>query len=441
MVSAPRGADLGGIGGSVRGYALLLGVVIALGMALRYPYVGVLLWTWFSLQSPHMDAWGLVTSLPTNLVIAVVTILSLAASKERKLPPSGMITWTLIAFMVWMTINGFFAYNPAWSWPIWDRTWKIFALGLVVAATATNRTRMHALLWIAVISLFYYGVKGGVFTVITGGHNHVYGPDNTIISDNNQLAVALLMSLPLANYLRIQTADKRLKALLLAAIVVTVIAVLGTYSRGAVIGLAALGTLFLLRSRNKILYMSLTAIVLVFAINFMPDQFFDRMDTIGQAQSDASFQGRLIAWQVAFRYAVDHFPFGAGFYGPQLGGVFHTYFPGVQTHAAHSIYFQVLGEHGFPGLMIYLLLLASAFLTCSKVIGAARKQPEMRWIADLGVAMQASLFVFCVAGAGLSMAYYDLFVIIVLMLLPLRALVLKTEQAPVMVPELAPGQA
>lgn len=423
----------------MRSYALLLAILAALGMTVRNPFVGVLLWTWLSLQSPHMDAWGIVNSVPTNLIVAVVTILSLAFSKENKLPPSGAITATLIAFMVWMTFNSFFAYDPSWSWPIWDRTWKIFLLGLLVAATAHNRTRMHAILWVAVISLFFYGVKGGVFTITTGGHNHVLGPGNTIIADNNQLAVALLMSLPLANYLRIHTLDKRIKAALLAGIILTVIAVLGTYSRGAVIGLGALGALFLLRTRNKILYLMLAAIVLGFAINFMPDQFFDRVNSMNDLQTDASFQGRLMAWQVSFHYAVDHFPFGAGFYGTQLPGVFHTYFPGQDTHAAHSIYFQVLGEHGFPGLAIYLILIASAFLLCFRIIGKARKKPETQWIADMAVALQASLFVFCVAGAGLSMAYYDLFVIEVLMLLPLGALVLKKEPRSVTAPAFVPG--
>ncbi|MDE2181833.1 MAG: putative O-glycosylation ligase, exosortase A system-associated [Alphaproteobacteria bacterium] len=424
----------------MRSYVLLLALVVALGMALRFPYAGVIVWTWFSLQNPQMESWGIINSIPTNLIIVLVTVIALAVSKERKLPPSGPIVWALIAFMVWMTFNSFFAFDPKWSWPYWDRTWKIFALGFVVAATATNRTRIHALLWTCVISLFFYGVKGGIFTIMTGGHSHVFGPPNTIIGDNNQLAVALLMTLPLANYLRLQTADRRIGMLLLACIVLTVIAVLGTYSRGALIGLAALAALFLIRSKNKFLYLAMAAVVLAFALNFMPDEFFNRMDTISQAQNDASFHGRLIAWQVAYRYAVDHFPLGAGFYGPQLPGIFNHYYPGEINHAAHSIYFQVLGENGFPGLAIYLFMIAAAFITGSRVIAAARQNPQLQWVADLGVALQASLFVFCVAGAGLSMAYYDLFVIVVLLLLPLQKVVLeKKEEASAAVAALAPG--
>ena len=114
----------------------------------------------------------------------------------------------MVAFLAWITFNSFFAFSPDWSWPYWDRTWKIFALGFLVATLATNRVRITAIIWVVVVSLFYYGVKGGIFTLATGGHYSVWGPANTIIGDNNQLALALLMSLPLANYLRTQTANR-----------------------------------------------------------------------------------------------------------------------------------------------------------------------------------------------------------------------------------------
>jgi hypothetical protein len=64
------------------------------------------------------------------------------------------------------------------------------------------------------------------------------------------------------------------------------------------------------------------------------------------------------------------------------------------------------------------MLLAGTFWQCWKMIRAARKLPDKKWIADVGVGIQASLVVFCVSGAALSLAYYDLFVIDVCLLLP-----------------------
>jgi putative inorganic carbon (HCO3(-)) transporter len=412
----------------VRALVLLLALAAGLGLTLRYPFVGVLLWVWFALEQPHREAYGFVQTEPLNLIIAAVTVLAWLVSGERKVPAAGFIFWLLVAFLVWMTFDSFFSFDPAWSWPYWDRTWTIFAMSLLVAATATSRIRMYALVWIAVISLFYYGVKGGVFTIMTGGHFQVWGPPNSIIGDNNQLALALLMALPLANYLRSQVADKRIAWLLLAAIVLAVIAIVGTYSRGALIGLGMLGLFMLMRLRNRFVYLTVASLVIVFVVQFMPEHFFDRMETIYTPTQSPSFEGRLDAWRVAFLYASDHFPFGAGFYGPQLAAIFHHYLPDRPPRAAHSIYFQVLGEHGFIGLAIYLTILAAAFLRCSRIISVTRAVPEQRWAHDLAIAIQASLFVFCVAGAALSMAYYDLFIMEVALLLPLREIILPERK-------------
>src|SRR6202040_3604269 len=135
----------------------------------RFPFVGVLLWEWFALGNPHREAFGFSQSLPLNLIIALATIVSWAISKEPKRIPAHSIIVLLALLLVWMTFDSIFAFDPAWSWPIWDRTWRTLFLGFFIAGLATNRTRIDALIWVAVISLLYYGVKGGVFTVMTGG--------------------------------------------------------------------------------------------------------------------------------------------------------------------------------------------------------------------------------------------------------------------------------
>ncbi|CAK0752352.1 hypothetical protein CCP1ISM_4620001 [Azospirillaceae bacterium] len=144
-------------------------------------------------------------------------------------------------------------------------------------------------------------------------------------------------------------------------------------------------------------------------LGMMPDSFWVRMHTVNDAVSgnDISFQGRVDAWSVAVSYAVDHFPLGAGFYGPQLPGIFNFYLPDRETHAAHSIYFQVLGEHGFPGLLAYLAMLAAGLLNFHYVAREARAWVGWRWIFDLARMGRIALLSFYLGGSVLSMAYYD----------------------------------
>jgi putative inorganic carbon (hco3(-)) transporter len=413
----------------MRDIVLVLAMATGLGLTLFHPFSGVLLWTWLTLQNPNQEVWGFSTSLPLNFFVAVVTIGAWLHSGERKLPPSRFLIWAMLLFLAWVTFNSFFAFSPEWSWPYWDRTWKIFALGFLVATLATNPVRITAIIWIAVVSLLYYGVKGGIFTLMTGGLFNVYGPDNTIISDNNQLALALLMSLPLANYLRTQTANRYISWGLFAGMALTLVSVIGSHSRGAIIALGALATFSWLRSRKKIRYLFLASAFLYGTLNFMPEAFWDRMKTIQSAEVDPSFHGRYVAWQVAYKYANDHFPFGAGFYGPQLAPIFNSYFPTEETHAAHSIYFQVLGEQGYVGLAIYLMIIAGALWSSARIMHAARGRGEFVWAGNLALMLQTSFIAFCVGGAALSMAYYDLFVLCVFLLVPLGELVGQPQNA------------
>jgi probable O-glycosylation ligase (exosortase A-associated) len=178
--------------------------------------------------------------------------------------------------------------------------------------------------------------------------------------------------------------------------------------------MAAIAIFALLKTKRKFVYIIAVALVLVPAYYLMPQTFFDRIGTIQNVSSDGSFQGRVSAWHVAFGYATDHFPFGAGFYGPQLRAIFNSYVPNEEAHAAHSIYFQVLGEHGFIGLAIYLAIVAVSLIICAKIASKRSGLPPQS--QKLGSMIQISLIAFCVGGAALSMAYYDLFIVLICLL-------------------------
>jgi len=391
---------------------LVAWVALGVGFTFRFPFVGVLIWEWFSLMNPHREAFGFSQNLPLNMIIALATLVSWVISKEPKRMPSNPIVVVLAMFLVWMTFNSFFAFNPTWSWPFWDRTWRVLLLGFLITTMATNKARIDAVIWVAVISLLYFGVKGGLFTVLTGGTYKVLGPESTIIADNNQLALALLMAIPLVEYLRSNTSFKPLSWLLASTMIFTAISIIGSYSRGAYIAMAAIALMAWFKARRKFAFLAILVVAGVAIYHFTPQEIIDRAASIQSADSDASFHGRWVAWQVAIKYATDHFPLGAGFYGPQLNGIFNYYFPSEGSHAAHSIYFQVLGEHGWIGLALYVALIFFSFGTCWR-LARTQQQHSTNWVRKLSAMTQISLFAFMVGGAALSMAYYDLFIILV----------------------------
>jgi len=237
------------------------------------------------------------------------------------------------------------------------------------------------------------------------------------------------MALPLVNYLRLHTKMRLLQLGLAAAMFLEVVMVLGSHSRGGAIALGVVLFIFWLSTRNKVLY-GVAAIALVgVALSLMPDSYWARLNTISNPGSDMSFMGRVNAWTVALEVASDRFPLGAGFAAPQLTQIFNQYLPGEIARAAHSIYFQVLGEHGFIGLALYLLILVLALRNTGVIMRQTRGRPELLWAYDLANMTRVALIGFYTGGAALSMAYFDGFLLLVALLSALRELTMPERLA------------
>lgn len=117
--------------------------------------------------------------------------------------------------------------------------------------------------------------------------------------------------------------------------------------------------------------------------------------------------GRINAWQMAFNLANDQL-FGGGF-DVWTKSLFAIYAPNPNdVHAAHSIYFQVLGEHGYVGLILFLSIWFLAFQTAGRIRKISRDRTETQWLYHLAGMCQVSLVGYAVGGAFLSLAYFDL---------------------------------
>ena len=138
-------------------------------------------------------------------------------------------------------------------------------------AIMRSQVRIQALIWIMVLSIGYFGVKGGGFTIVNGGAYTVLGPPESIIEDRNHLALACCMIIPLMNYLRVTTANRLIKIGLMLAMALTIISVIGSYSRGGFLALSVTAFVFWLRSSGKLMTMVLLLACFIPAVSLMPD--------------------------------------------------------------------------------------------------------------------------------------------------------------------------
>ena len=386
---------------------LILVLIVAPSLyALRKPWIGVLLWTNLSLMSPHVQFGYASAAWPVASLVAITTLLGLLFTSDRQNPMKSTAVWLLLILALWISITLPFSLNFDSSVSLWERSMKIFLMIFVTLALINDKPKLDAFIWVLVISLGFYGVKGGVFTLVTGGNYRVWGPGG-FVAENNALALALIMIIPLMRYLQLQQTKRWAVLSLGFSIAFTVITVLGSYSRGALLGMAVMGVFLWLKSKKS--YRAALYIIpfLLIAVSFMPDQWWKRMDTIGTYSEDRSAQGRINAWWNAWNLACDRL-IGGGFdiYTPEI---FARYAPAPDwIHAAHSIYFQMLGEQGFIGLILFITIGISTWTSGRRLINLSKNNPSLRWAGDLGAMIQVSLIGYASGGAFLSLTWFDL---------------------------------
>lgn len=384
--------------------ALLAGL---LPLAMTRTWIAVLLWTWVSMMNPHKLAYGFAHDMPIAMLVAIAALVSLLVDRKRLHMPSHGAVTCLLLFLVWTGVTTINAIHVELSVDQLIKVSKIQLLTLIALAAIRERKHIQAFVAVNALSVAFYGVKGGLFTLRTGGSGRVWGPPGGFFEGNNELGLALVMVIPLLFFLYGEVQHRWLRRGLMATMLLSALSALGTQSRGAFLAISAMGLLLWLRSERKSrMILPLILLATAFLI-FMPDTWSERMGTIKTYEEDGSAMGRINAWWMAFNLANDRF-LGAG-YAATSEFTFSRWAPDpTVVRAAHSIYFQILGEHGWVGLALFLGIGLFTWRECSRLRRQTHELPEARWVFRLASMIQVSMIGYAVGGAFLSLAYFDL---------------------------------
>ena len=193
----------------------------------------------------------------------------------------------LLAFVMWMCFTTLFALEPAGAIRMLERVVKIQFVTFLALYTLYKREHVMWLVLISALSVGFYGVKGGVFTIVRGGENLVWGPPESFIADNNALALALIMTIPLLAYFYIMSTKRWIRAAIVVSIGLCAASVLGSYSRGGLLAIIAMSAFLWIKAKGK-LWLGLVVVLLGLGFySFMPSKWEERMDTIGTYEEDS----------------------------------------------------------------------------------------------------------------------------------------------------------
>ncbi len=406
---------------------LFVGGLLALG--LRQPFIWVLSYLYIDIVAPQMFTWGLLSVLPISLIAFAAAFAGwlLLDSKEgsRFTFRQGLLT----ALLLYCGASTFlWADYPEAAVAKWDWVWKALIFAIFLPLTLRTRLRIEATALVMVLSAAAIIINGGLKTVTGGGG---YGTLNLFVDNNTGLyegstlscvAVAIIpLIVWLARFGTVFRSDWKVWLFAVALIFAALLIPVGTQTRTGLLCIGVLGVLTLRATKHRFIFMALSGLAVLVAIPFLPESYTERMETIGEHEADQSASTRIAVWEWTWDYAKSH-PMGGGF--DAYRGNSFTYLTrkaetagattSVETstvtekgRAYHSAYFEMLGEQGFPGLILWLWLHALGLWHMEWVRRHLKKSedPGDKSFRSLATALQNGNVIYLVGAAFTGIAF------------------------------------
>lgn len=396
-------------------------------LAVRRPFLFTLAYIYVDTVSPQRLSYHLLNSIPLSMIVAVLAVVGwlIADPKERMnfTARQGLII-LLLAYSGATTLNADF---PVDAKEKWDWAWKALAFAAFLPLTIRSKLRIEAVALFLLLSAATIVIVGGIKTVLSGGG---YGVLNLMIDNNSGLyesstistiAIALIpLILWFAKFGTIFPSDWRVKVFAAALILACLLMPIGTEARTGLVCIGVLGLLMLRDAKRRFLYIGAACALGAAAIPFLPSSFTNRMETIQGYAGDQSANTRLAVWGWTWDYAQSH-PFGGGFgayrgnriliqtVSAETSGTVSTVTAVVEAdegRAYHSAYFEMLGEQGFPGLLLWLLIQGTALARMEIVRRRYRRETgDWAWVSPLATALQHFQIIYLVGALFVGIAF------------------------------------
>lgn len=419
--------------------------LILLFMSLRNGFVAYVLWGWAGLASVGSYLYGFMASFEIVQLFAIIAIIHFFLINKDPdrvpfKPNRTSILFVLLALQILLSTTFAYPGHPR-NWEFATNMFKTIGFCMLMPLLVTSRLRIHAFVLMIAIATGFHGIVDGLkFIASAGGHMARGIPK---FGDNNSFALALIMAIPLNIYAYRYSANRLVRLAFLVVIPLLVLTVVSTQSRGGWASLIVVALWFILTSRKKVAGLIGIALCAFLVFQLAPEHWLARMDTIGSAEGDSSFLQRLGAWRVNSAIAIANPLLGGGIHSSEIGAVWEKFrdapnllgflsnpdmngLPG-KGRAAHSIYFEIMGDLGFLGFFIFVALIINALKTSREITQISKSAGmKLEWARYLSEMLIISVIAYSFGGLLLSVAYFE-FSYIIFMLLEVLKIHVKSQ--------------
>jgi len=422
---------------------LVWGTLLAIGCIA--PFVLGLAYIWVDLFQPQYVLPELGRLLPISLITAVLAIAGYLIADRENPPRLGLLTALLLIWATWITLTSSWALFPDPAWTKWNWAFKTVAFSTLLPFVFRTRIQIEAAVLVMVCAIFAhvlpYGIKG---LISGGGYFRALGLIDVNAGwggEGSTLGTYAFATLPLIAHLRrwsIIAPDKGIvRFIYMAAPPFAILGAFSTFARAALVACVVWAALTWWDSRRKLAVAVLLLAGAVAVVPIMGESWLDRMVTALNPEQESSAMTRLVVWGWTVRFANEH-PLGGGFNSYLANNVTVTLPDGdvleVQQRAFHSIFLEVLGEHGWVGAAIFGGILLTFFLNLRAVRSRTRDSEDLQWLGSLAQALTRSMLIYLSGAAFVGVAFqalhYYLFALAVCSTAFLAAVNVSTDRRP-----------
>ncbi len=426
----------------MRDLAIILTYVTFLTIGTMSPFVLSLGYVWVDLFGPQYLGWSPLSYIPVSFVMGAAAAAAYLLLDRRSPPRISLPTLLFVAIGLWITATTSWAAMPTESWGKWDVAFKALAFATFIPFVVRSRVQIEAFVHVYIFSMSAHILPWAVKTLLTGGGYGqslgLVGANVIWLSESSAVATIGIMLVPLLLTLRkhsVLLPQGRVRDLVYYGTALGgLFASIGTFARTAIVGLGVLGVAMFLRSKRKAVFLLTAAVVAASLFAVTSDKWTARISTIEDYASEGSAQVRILVWRWTLGYVAQH-PFGGGFRVWLTDHiVLESSSPNVPTteqngRAFHNIFFAVLGEHGYPGLFLYGLLIVVLFASLNRVIRQTALQATHAWAHDLAKALQITIAVLLTCGNFIDISFEPLVWYLFTMVVCLREYVRRVVPA------------
>ncbi|HEX2763310.1 MAG TPA: putative O-glycosylation ligase, exosortase A system-associated [Allosphingosinicella sp.] len=405
-----------------------VGFILALlGLGLKRPFLLVLAYVYVDTVSPQRLSYYLLNSIPLSMWVAALAMGAWAIADDKSRFSVAPRQWLMALLLAWAFYTTSHADFPVEALVKWDWVWKSMVWAIFLPFTLRTRLRLEALLLFLTLSAAAIIIVGGLKTLASGGG---YGVLNLMVTTNSGLyesstistvAIALVpIILWLSRFGTVFPRDWRVRLFAANLIFACLLIPVGTEARTGLVCIGVLAILMLRDVKRRFLYMALVAGLGLASVPFLPQSFSTRMDTISNHETDSSAATRLAVWGWTWNYAKEH-PLGGGFEAyrqnklqvhtvTSSGGAGATEvdwrIAEDKGRAYHSSYFEMLGEQGFPGLILFLLIHGGGLVRMEILRRRWRRaEGDDPWVAPLATSLQSAQIVYLTGSLFVGIAW------------------------------------